>query len=392
VTVTTRRDILTAAGCAALLQALGWPGLALAKVPGDNRLVVVILRGALDGLSAVPPYGDADYRRVRPTIAVPPPGAQGGALDLDGSFGLHPALAPLQPLYREGALLAVNAVGPALGTRSHFDAQDVLENGTGEPGARDGWLNRATAQLGGDRRLGLAAGYTVPLLMRGAAPVRTWSPSILPVADADFLARLAQLYARDARFADTLRTARASAGGGMAAKPGGRAKEFAIMAEAAGKLLAESSGPRIASLEMTGWDTHFNQTQTIQPPLQQLAAGLVALRTSLGAAWSRTVVIAVTEFGRTVAENGSRGTDHGTGTVALLLGGAVRGGRVVGAWPGLAERARFEGRDLKPTTDMRSVFKAALRDHLGLDEAGLEDRVFPGSRQARPMEGLIRRA
>lgn len=392
--MTTRRTFLAATGSLALLESLGWPGLALAKVPGDNRLVVVILRGALDGLSAVPPHGDADYKRVRPTIAVPAPGQANGALDLDGHFGLHPTLKPIHGYYREGALLPVHAVGPALDTRSHFDAQDVLENGTGKPGGKDGWLNRAIAALGGTRQLGLAAGYSVPLLMRGAAPIRTWSPNLLPMPDADFLARLARLYAQDPRFAETLSMARASAGGDAMAmgKPGGRDKEFALMAEAAGKLLAAADGPRIASLEITGWDTHFNQNQQLVAPLTQLAAGVVALRSNLGAAWRRTVVIAVTEFGRTVAENGSRGTDHGTGAVALLMGGAVQGGRVAGAWPGLGERARFEGRDLMPTTDMRSVFKSALRDHLGLDEAKIEDRVFPMSRQARPMDDLIRRA
>ncbi|MGE5148252.1 MAG: DUF1501 domain-containing protein, partial [Candidatus Eiseniibacteriota bacterium] len=199
--MTTRRTFLSATGSLALLQGLGWPGLALASVPGDNRFVVVILRGALDGLSAVPPYADVDYRRVRPTIAVPRPGEANGALDLDGHFGLHPALASIHGWYREGALLPVHAVGPALDTRSHFDAQDVLENGTGRPGAKDGWLNRAIAALGGTKQIGLAAGYSVPLLMRGAAPVRTWSPNLLPLPDADFLARLARLYAQDPRFA-----------------------------------------------------------------------------------------------------------------------------------------------------------------------------------------------
>ena len=394
-----RRDVLKGLAAGAGASALAGPRTVLARAPTDRRLVVVILRGGLDGLTALPPVGEQDYYRARPRIAVPRPGERNGAIDLNGDFGLHPALKPLRDLYRAGEMLAVPAVGIPARTRSHFDAQDVLENGTARArGARDGWLNRAVLALGGGpERIALSVGHGVPLILRGSAPVRTWEPSFLPRADDAFLDRLAGLYESDPLFAKALKAARMSAlkaprGMGGAARRAARGDAARVLASAAGKLLAQADGPRIAVIEAGGWDTHVNQSGQLGNLLPHLARGLVTLKDTLGPVWARTAVLVVTEFGRTVKENGGRGTDHGTGGLALVLGGAVRGGRIAGRWPGLAKSARFEGRDLMPATDLRSLAKGVLRDHLRLPERAIEDRVFPASRRARPMGGLIRGA
>lgn len=393
----TRRTILKTAGTAALLGSVAPVRVAFGAAPTENRLAVVILRGGLDGLHAVPPYGDPRYRALRPGIAVPKPGEEDGALDLNGTFGLHPALAPLHPLFAQKQMLIVPAATTGYSQRSHFDGQNVLENGTNIPyGAQDGWLNRALLRLNdGDRRLGLSVGHSVPLVMRGDARVQTWAPTHLPQADDDFLTRLAYVYEQDAMLADALSEARRSqevASGMMDRRsPGkGRRSPYKALSQAAGQLLAAPNGPRIAVFEADGWDTHFGQIFRLRQQLGELAAGLMAFKESLGPAWDKTAVIVVSEFGRTAAENGSRGTDHGIGGIALLLGGAVAGGRFAGDWPGLSERALYEGRDVRPTTDYRALLKAMLRDRMGLDEAYIEDTVFPGSRKVAPVDGLFR--
>ena len=392
----TRRDMLKAMAAAGI-GTMAPVSTLMAKAPTDRRLVVVVLRGGLDGLSVVPPTGERDYYRARPNIAVPKPGARRGALDLGGGFGLHPGLAPLLPLYRERSLLPIQAVGLQARTRSHFDAQDILENGTSRPrGAHDGWLNRSLAAIGGSGRLGLSVGHGVPLIIRGPAPIRTWEPSFLPRADTGFLDRLAVLYRGDPLFAKALKAARMSAlaepgGMGRAAKRAAPGNAGKVLARAMGKLLVQEAGPRIAVIEVGGWDTHVAQAGALGQRLPKLAEGLMTLKETLGPVWDRTAIVAVSEFGRTVAENGGRGTDHGTAGMVLLLGGAVAGGRVAGRWPGLSKRALFEDRDLMPTTDIRSVFKGVLRDHFDISEARLEDRIFPGSRKAPAMAGLIRK-
>ena len=393
----SRRIVLQGISAAAVAGAVSPGRLAFGAAPTDNRLAFVILRGALDGLEAAPPYADRKYRSVRPNLAVPAPGNENGALDLDGYFGLHSALAPLHPLYKQKQLLIIPAATTAYRQRSHFDGQNVLENGTDKPsGVSDGWLNRALVHLNdGDRRMGLSVGHVVPLVMRGEAAVRTWAPSNLPQADGDFLTRLAYVYANDRQFAEALRLGRQSQAGAaglmdnMAQQR--RRGQFKFLAQAAGRLLAEPDGPRIAVLEAGGWDTHVNQRNRLNKALRDLADGLVAFKKSLGPAWDKTAVVVVSEFGRTVTENGTRGTDHGVGGIAILLGGAVAGGRIGGDWRGLANAQLYEGRDIKPTTDYRSIFKAALSDHIGLSEGIIEDKVFPASRSAPPMDGIIRR-
>lgn len=405
----TRRHILGGA----IGGILGSPfvNVVTAHAATERRLVVVVLRGALDGLAAVPPYADRDYKDVRGGLALAEPGTGDGALDLDGRFGLHPALAPLHALYAAGEMTVLHAVATPYRSRSHFDGQDVLENGvTSARAARDGWLNRALGLLGNDARLGLAVGQAVPLLLRGATPVASWAPPEMPALDSDFLARLAALYRDDAVLGpaiaqglqaqamadDALGDPRNGQGRMSGERMYGRPRGPQLLrahAEAAGKLLAAANGPRVAVMEMGGWDTHANQgtlTGPLAARLRELADGLIALRQSLGAAWRQTIIAVVTEFGRTVAVNGTNGTDHGTGGVAFLLGGAVTGGRVIARWPGLAPDRLHEGRDLAPTLDLRSVMKALLIGHLGLPADAIERIVFPDSRDAPPLRDTLR--
>ncbi len=403
-----RRSLLALFGAATAAGMLGFPRVAFADAATENRFVLVLLRGALDGLAAVPPYADPRYAARRGGLALPHPGEEGGMLPLDGQFALNAALAPLLPLWSTGEMLIVPATGGGYHTRSHFDAQDMMESGLltrqGEP---NGWLNRAIAELPGartDRRLGLAVGAAVPIVLRGAIPVGSWEPPDLKPASPVLLAALTQLYAKDALFgpalADGIRAQNLSdeimgqAGGQAGEMKGARGLgpgAFKVMAQAAGSLLAAPDGPRIAALDMGGWDTHTFQGTTkgrLAANLVGFADGLMQLRTSLGSAWRRTVVVAITEFGRTVSPNGTGGTDHGTASVAFLLGGAVRGGHIVGDWPGL-DRLE-EDRDLRIATDTRAILKGLLKDHLGVSGMRLDAAVFPGSGDIRPLPGLAR--
>ena len=400
----SRRLLLQAAAASATLAGMPLTArLALAGADTDRRLLVVILRGAMDGLAAAAPYGDPDYRAVRGALALGRPGEANGLLDLDGFFGLHPALGALHPLWARGELAIAPAVATGYRDRSHFDAQNILENGTDTAYAlTDGWLNRALVPLGGqDRKLGLAVGTTVPLVMRGPVRIATYSPKLLPDVDDAFLTKVRQMYSGDNALHVTLEEAIESGSmieeaiGEPVMSEGGKAGPEATreLFTAAGKLLADLNGPRFAVIDTGGWDTHAVQGTAegaLAIQFRSLAGGLAALPEALGPAWSKTAVIVVTEFGRTAHGNGTNGTDHGTGSLALLLGGAVKGGRVLTPWPGLSEKALFEGRDVAPATDLRALFKGLLRDHAGLPEGALEDKVFPGSRSVRPLDGLLR--
>ncbi|MEM9044882.1 MAG: DUF1501 domain-containing protein [Pseudomonadota bacterium] len=387
-----RRDFLRISCATGLCSAI--PRVAFARAATENRLVFLILRGGLDGLHALAPYADPAYRRFRPKLALERTGADDSVVDLDGYFGLHPSLAPLHKLYERGEMLLIPAATTRYRDRSHFDGQNLLENGSGIPyGARDGWLNRAISKLGNsDQRLGLSFGPTLPLLMQGEAKIATWSESPLPKPDEDFLTRLAFMYEDDPDFARTLEEARGSFSASMV-EMGGRARrgeEFQRAAKAASQILSREDGPRIAVMESQGWDTHFGQNWRLAALLDELAAGLMALTNGLDEIWAQTTIVVVSEFGRTAAENGSQGTDHGVGGLAMLLGGKVNGGRIGGNWPGLTGAALYEGRDVLPTTDYESLFKAVLIERLGLSQAVVEDRVFPSSRMIRPSEGLFK--
>jgi len=368
-----------------------------------SRFVLVILRGALDGMAAVPPCGDRDYGALRGAFALRAPGVAGSALPLDGFFGLHPSLGFLQQCYAAHELTVLHALATPYRERSHFDGQDVLENGAAHPHAlQSGWLNRALAQLPAPqpREAGVALGQNLPLVMRGPAAVTSWSPSRLGAPDDDTLARLSDLYAGDAllaaRLADAL-AANAIAGEDLRAAAPARSAvsnaRYAEVVRAAAGFLRQENGPRVAVFDTTGWDTHANEGAAegqLAGRLGVLDASLATLRQELGATWRDTAVLLVTEFGRTAAINGTRGTDHGTATVAFLVGGAVAGGRVIADWPGLSARALYQGRDLAPTLDLRSVLKGVLADHLEVPPRALEQVVFPDSAGAVPLHGLMR--
>jgi uncharacterized protein (DUF1501 family) len=390
--------------------------LALANAPTDARFVFVLLRGALDGLSAVPPVGDPAYAGLRGQIALAKSG-EDAALPLEGPFGLHPALKFMHGEFAAKELAVLHAVASPYRDRSHFDAQNVLESGHLRPqGSTSGWINRALTALPASpaREAGVALGANVPLAMRGAAEVASWSPTKIAALDEDTLARITDLYARDPllsqRLADALESdaianeaqaaAQAEAGDAPMAVVERDAKEkrnynarYAETARAAAGFLKRDDGPRVAMFDTTGWDTHANEGGAqgqLALRLRGLDAAMAALKESLGPVWRHTVVLVATEFGRTAAINGTRGTDHGTGAAAFLLGGAVAGGRVLTDWPGLARADLLDHRDLKPTRDLRTVMKGVLRDHLGVPAAALDRQVFPDSPGVRPMNDLIR--
>ena len=390
----TRRAALLGVGSAI---SLGSASLAVAAGVSERRFVVVILRGALDGMAAVVPYGDRDLAIWRPDLIPPAPGKDNGLLDLGGFYGLHPALAGLHRLYRQNQLLVVHAVAGAYRTRSHFEAQDYMESGA-DHRMTSGWLNRVTQALPpnpGPVGNALAIEVSVPLILRGPAPAGSWAPQGFGAPSPDLYARILALHAKDAVTGPAIRQGMGERGfsagtlTGDDAPHGPQRGAFPALAAAAGKLLSTPDGPRIAVLEIGGWDTHADQCNRLATPLAQLDAGLVALRQGLGDAWGQTVVLAMTEFGRTVRMNGTKGTDHGTGTVAFVLGGHVAGGRVQANWPGLAQDRLFENRDLQPTCDLRGVAKGLLGQHLGLGELALA-RVFPESRDVGSASGLLR--
>ncbi|UFN48823.1 DUF1501 domain-containing protein [Roseomonas sp. OT10] len=374
------------------LAAAGPARLALGAGPaGEARLVVVLLRGAMDGLAVVQPYAEPDFAELRGPLALPEPGQEGGVLDLGGRFGLHPGLPNLHRIYGEGGLLVVHAVAGPYRTRSHFDAQDLLESGADRT-LSSGWLNRAISGLpqeGQRARTGLAVGTDLPLLLRGPAPVGMYAAPRSARPEADLYARLLELSQADPvlgpAVAEGLR-ARGYAGEvlGRTARRNG----FVPLAAAAGQILAAPDGPRVAALELGGWDTHAGQQNRLRGVLRELDEGLAWMQANLGEAWTRTAVLVMTEFGRTVRVNGNLGTDHGTGGVAFLAGGAVAGGRVAGDWPGLKPGSLFENRDLQPTTDLRALVKGLLRDHLRLPAAAIA-RAFPDSDSTEAMGGLL---
>jgi uncharacterized protein (DUF1501 family) len=377
------------------------PRLLLADAPIDARFAVIILRGALDGLAAVPAFADGAFARMRGALAI-----TDSTLKLNGTFALHPSLAHLHSRYLAKELTVFHAVASPYRERSHFDGQDLLENGTNRPHARDGWLNRTLRELPKGRptnQVAVALAQNVPLVLRGDAPVNSWAPSRLPITDTDTLQRIADLYSTDQYFATRLQAALATDSIALAMMSGDKMSSerrdplggFAALTASAGKLLAAADGPRIAVIETGGWDTHANQGTErgqLANRLRSLDAGLDALRTSLGDAWRQTAVLVVTEFGRTVAVNGTRGTDHGTATCAFLIGGAVAGGRVITDWPGIAPSALYQSRDLQPTMDLRAIFKGVLAPHLLVSESALEERIFPDSRSTKAIEGLCYRA
>ncbi|AMY68415.1 DUF1501 domain-containing protein [Frigidibacter mobilis] len=374
-------------GCSAAAHPL-MSTATFAAAPGENRLVVIILRGAMDGLDLVQPRGDADFAAYRPGLAALAVGAEGGALPLDDFWAAHPGLAGLMPLWLSGELGFVHATStPYRDKRSHFDGQDLLEAGTGMdalPGmAREGWLNRMLQVMPDVRsQTAFSVGAEEMLILAGAARAASWTPSSRLELSAQARLLLDHVYHDDPLFRDAATEAvelSTDIGAGdkmaksMVAEPN---RQQLKLAEFAAARLREET--RIASFSVGGWDTHRNQPGVMMSGLQRLSETVLALKAGLGPVWGRTTVLAMTEFGRTVRENGSRGTDHGTGGAMLVAGGAVRGGRVHGRWPGLAEADLYAGRDLMPTSDVRAWAGWAMRGLYGLDTGLIERTVFPG--------------
>jgi uncharacterized protein (DUF1501 family) len=406
----SRRELLRASG-----TLFAWAYLPkLARAEGrDPRFLTIVLRGALDGLAVVAPVGDPNWTALRGDNALTL-SSKTPALKLNDFFALNPAMPNLQRMFTANEAIVVHAAATAYRERSHFDGQDVLESGVEKPGTvRTGWLNRALADLAPEKRTSpnngkaFAVGPVTPLVARGPAPVLSWSPRrILPASD-DTIMRLLELYRHtDPEFARVLEnskqlTALAQNGGvqpmqGGAQITGANVAQlrayFAETVGAAAKFLAQPDGPRVGALPLDGWDTHINEgiaSGQLATLLGALDGALGAAKDNMGPAWRETVIVLITEFGRTARINGTLGTDHGTATVMLLVGGALKGGRVIADWPGVKPADLLEDRDLKPTTDVRAVLKGLLKDHLRADERTLAADAFPGSGDVKPLAGLV---
>lgn len=374
----SRRKFLArsaALGCSAAASPIATP-FVFAQAPGEARLVVIILRGGMDGLDVVRPYGDPDFARLRPS-------APGDGIDLDGFFALHPALAGLSGLWSSGELSFAHAAStPYRHKRSHFDGQDFLENGGAHADGRltragDGWLNRLLPLMGGHTEMrALAVGRGKLRLLSGEAPHASWSPDAdLNLSDQGRLL-LSIIYQNDPLFREAARKAVSlsdETDTKMRPAKAGRAAEMAAFA--AERL---NGLTRIAAFSLTGFDTHRAQSNTLPRALSELETAILTLRQDLGRNWGKTAVLAMTEFGRTARMNGTSGTDHGTGGLMMLAGGAIAGGRVMGRWPGLGDSDLFEGRDLMPTDDVRRYAAWAMHGLFGVERSQLDRTVFPG--------------
>ncbi len=399
----TRRALM--AGSGALFSWAFMPKMAQAADGRDPRLIVLILRGALDGMSAVGPVGDPDYERLHGQIALTKTGPHAG-LPLDGFFVLNPAMKNFARLYGKGQAAVVHAAATGYRDRSHFDGQDVLQNGLPGVGQiNSGWLNRAFSAIPKGARVNpmsaLGIGAQTPLVLQGPAPVLGWAPQGLPEAGDDLRTRVMDLYTHtDPMLAKALREGLATeslakSDGMGGSKPQGGSDNPAGMRQAArgaARLMAHDDGPRIAAMAFDGWDTHVNEggaTGRLAFLLGGLDGAFAEFETGLGDKWKDTAIVAVTEFGRTARINGTTGTDHGTATVAFLAGGAIKGGRIIAKWPGLKDAQLYQNRDLAPTTDVRAVIKGLLADQFGLSAAVLGQTIFPDSAGIAPLKGLI---
>jgi uncharacterized protein (DUF1501 family) len=383
-------DRRTLLGAATAGMGLAFAGRVAAQTGSSRaKLVVVIARGAMDGLSVTIPYADPDYVPLRGGLALAAPGEPNGALDLAEGFGLHPALAGLHQLHEQGQMRFAAAVALPVRIRSHFEAQDILENGGEALRQReDGWLNRAIVAAGGARLQGLSIGAQTPLILRGDAPVSSWAPGGRVTGEDRIAALLQDLYVDDPMLGQNL--ARGLATEALVADGSGqtvRRNDVEALGRAVARLMTGAEGADLVAVSLDGWDTHAGQRAQLQTRLTGLDQLISGLKDGLADQWPRTIVVVATEFGRTARANGTQGTDHGTGSSLLLAGGGLKPGGLIGDWPTLADNRLFEGRDLTPTLDIRSVFKGLLRDHMGLDRAALDTRVFPDSAAEAPTLG-----
>lgn len=407
----SRRDALSSLAATGLLTSLT-PAFALASAETDRRLLFIFLRGAMDALTAVPAYGEPGFKALRGPLADGDPGegTEYDARKLDGLFAMNIDLAYLHQLFGTGELAVLHATCHGYRDRSHFDAQDAFDRGTVDKTVKTGWINRMVAALPGGMRSGrdalaMGLGPTLPLSMRGPEQVGSWSPPTVSALSAETVARLKKVYAKDSLLLASLDAGLTAGAMGQAMGGGGseEGNQFVRYAEAAARFLKPANGARIATIDYGGWDSHADQNQRAKVMVDgrvtfagrfaelylALDRGVKAFREGMGDAWKDTVVVMVTEFGRTVRINGTRGTDHGTGGVAFVMGGRVNGGRVVADWPGLKDADLLDGRDLKPTIDNRALLKAVMLEHLGLPEASL-GAILPDSGAIRALDGLMR--
>jgi uncharacterized protein (DUF1501 family) len=404
----SRRGLLaTAAGFGLTLQLLAVPAMAADGALNKKKVIVVICRGGMDGLSVSPPIGDSEYRGLRGGLAL-----DATALPLDATFALHPQLTAVHALAKAGEARIVPAVATPDRARSHFEAQDVLETGAaGVYSTTSGWLNRTVETLSAHRKVdAISIGATAPLLLRGKVQTASWSPGRGVDAEARLPTLLQDLYRNDDLLGPALarglatetmaKDATAGLDGGQAAmtaggggKGGGGAQQGREAAKTLGQSLAgfmrEPGGPTVAAISLDGFDSHANQAGLLNQRLAYLDAVLDGVHQGLGPEWKNTVVLVATEFGRTARANGTGGTDHGTGSTALILGGALKPGGIVGDWPTLKQNALFENRDVAPTLDMRGLFKGVLAEHMAVDRAALDSTIFPSSAAVKPVLGLV---
>jgi uncharacterized protein (DUF1501 family) len=429
-----RSALFAAAGLGISVTFLGRAVYAASEGDIANRkLVVFICRGAMDGLSVSPPIGDANYQSLRTEIAIAEFGQPNGALQLDSTFGLHPRLETVHALALKGEARIAPAIATPDRARSHFEAQDVLESGQPATQATSGWLNRAMESLSASRTVhAMSVGPQEPLILRGRMEAASWSPGGIKERDPRLAQILTDLYAGDALLAPALASglqteamaaiATAPDTNAMAAQPA--AMQPAAMQQSAGaaqsspqqlqayaaqqqqqaanqarklgdtlaKFMLEPNGPQIAAVSLDGFDTHANQGAAdgqLATRLRGLDAAIDGLSSGLGPEWKNTVVVVATEFGRTARMNGTKGTDHGTASTALVLGGALKKGGIIGDWPTLQQARLFENRDTAPTLDMRGLFKGVLADQLGVDRRALDTTVFPDSTGVPPVVGIV---
>ncbi|MDD1826068.1 DUF1501 domain-containing protein [Photobacterium sp. ZSDE20] len=386
-----RRQFMGMAAAVGVSAMLPFPSFA--KTRSDNIFVWISLRGAMDGLNVVVPHADPDYVDLRPNIGLKP----NQLLKLDSFFGLHPSLKSCHQWYENKELSFVHACSTAYRERSHFDGQKILENGTSDPFNTEGWLSRLLS-LSSEKYDGIAIDSGLPLIMQGKSTVASWYPNRLKTRDKQ-TELLEELFQSDqmlsSNFESVMKIDELVGDQGVG-------KQFKSLMSKTGDILSADNGPNIAAVELGGWDTHANQGSVngrLSNQLKTLDAGLAALKESLGSRWNNTVIIAASEFGRTAKENGTKGTDHGTGNVMLVAGSAMANkasnissssaslGQVIANWPGLSQENLYQGRDLKPTTDMRGVIKGVLNQHLSIEEKQL-NTIFPDSEMVKPL-GII---
>jgi len=378
--MTNRRHFLV--GAAALLAA---PRITFAQAPTSRRFIFILQRGAADGLNTVIPYADPAYASLRGELAI----GLDAAAKLDGTFALHSSLAEMKTLYDAGQATFFHAVASPYRERSHFDGQNVLETGGKAPYAlKDGWMNRLLGSLSRKGREGIAFSPTLPMAMRGKLEVSSYAPSNLPHANDDLMLRIEQLYGQDAQLHALWSAAQEarSMAGEAAAQARQNPQEAGRMAAS---FLARADGPRIAMIETNGWDTHSGQNGRLAGQLRNLDNLVAGLRQGLGPVWEQTVVLVATEFGRTAAANGTSGTDHGTGAAAMLLGGAVKGGRVMADWPGLAPADLYEGRDLRPTLGLDTLISQVCAEAFKADPGKMARVLFPSTKPGKPLDQLL---